>query len=157
MQTEVLFEVLTDIRSRTLKIVQDIPESKWNVIPTGFRNHVRWHLGHILVSQEKMLFLLNDEPSSIPEGFSEYFAGGTDPSKWESQEGLPEGKLILQLLKEQPKRIKKTFADKLQQPMVHPFTSATGITYNTVEEMLHFSLYHEGIHAGILMAMKKIV
>ena len=51
---QVIMNQLAFARNSTLKIVEDVNEVTADKIPTGFRNHIHWHLGHIYTVQEDL-------------------------------------------------------------------------------------------------------
>lgn len=148
-----LFDQLNFVRSATLHIVQDVSESEADAIPTGFNNNIRWNLGHIYLVQEQFAFYFAQEPMHIPDGFKELFAMGSKPADWKIQPPtLPE---LLQLLEEQPNRIKEKLSNRLNEPVAKPFTLRS-LTLNTIGEFLNFCLYHEGGHSQTIKILKRI-
>jgi uncharacterized damage-inducible protein DinB len=153
-----LMEQLQDVRQRTLSVVENLSDAQLDVVPPGFRNSIRWNLGHVFVSQEKMVFTLAGEENKSPEGYISLFAGGTAPSMWEeSSIAIPTLEEITTCLRDQPGRIQEQFAGRLGDPLAEPFKAATGIVFATVEEVIHFSIYHEGLHTGVIMSLKKML
>ncbi len=144
---------LRDARNRTLKIMKECPEASLERIPAGFENHILWNLGHIFTISEKLLFLDFDLPHHLPADFPGMFGNGTRPSRTEFGNVSPDR--IFNLLAGQPERIEKIDKDVSKSRLSKPFQSSTGIIYDTVEKRMQFSIYHEGVHTGYIMAMRR--
>ncbi len=48
---EVLFTQLESYRREVLGVLEDITEEQAEVIPAGFKNNIRWNLGHMYLDQ----------------------------------------------------------------------------------------------------------
>lgn len=51
-----LFKQMDFVRGQTLKLMEGVTEEQADVIPEGFRNSIRWNLGHIYVVTERIAF-----------------------------------------------------------------------------------------------------
>lgn len=148
-----LFEQLDFVRNVTVSIANEVSESQADEIPEGFNNNIRWNLGHIYLVQEQFAFNFAQEPMQIPEGFRDVFAKGTKPTDWTVQP--PQLSELIELLKEQPIRIREKLIHRLDEKVVNPFTLG-GLTLNTIGEFLTLSLYHEGGHTQTIKMLKKL-
>lgn len=140
------------IRQVTLKLVSELSEQQLDCIPEGFNNNIRWNLGHIYLAQEQFAFNFAKEPMIIPDGFNELFGMGSKPTEWPAQTPtLPE---LIQLLQEQPKRIKEVLHNRLDETVENPLVLG-GLTLHTIGEYLSFCLFHEGTHMQAIKTLKK--
>mgnify|MGYP001443397944 CR=1 FL=1 len=148
-QTETLiFSMLEMNRNRTLAYVDNVTEQQADVIPKGFNNNIRWHLGHILVAQERMAFRLIGEPLGLPDGLVSLFLNGTKPADWVTPP--PDLATLRRLLEEQQGRIRERLTGRLAEPLAVPFKDL-----KRLDEALLFSMTHEANHAGFIWALKK--
>ncbi|WNF39102.1 DinB family protein [Bacillaceae bacterium IKA-2] len=150
-----LFNQLEFIRNNTLSAVENSTDEMANNIPEGFRNNIRWHLGHIYYTLECFAFDPINLPMILPNDFKIFFANGTSPLNWNST--TPSLEEIISLLREQPVRIRSELnyrlLDKVDKPFIHP----TGrITLETVGGFLSFNLYHEGMHLNSIKNYKSL-
>ncbi|WP_179013582.1 DinB family protein [Paenibacillus sp. 79R4] len=152
---EAIFDQIEFIRSQTLKMVQGLTEEEVRTIPDGFRNHILWNLGHIAFVQDRFAFLLAGLPSGLPEQYREWFANGTSPLEWTGQE--PDFAEVCRIAGEQPSEIRRLLSGRLDEPTVQPFTTSSGFTMDRIGSLLSFSLYHEGMHFGIIKQFKKTI
>ncbi|QOY34261.1 DinB family protein [Anaerobacillus isosaccharinicus] len=149
-----IFTQLDFIRKNTLKAFEDINEEKADYIPKGFKNNIRWHLGHLYVVQEKLAFTPLDLPMELPTEMLAFFAPGTAPEDWKT--APPTMEEIKTLLEKQIDRVYEALQDRLHEQVNHPFTTKSGLTLETVEQFLSFNLYHEGVHVSTIKALKAL-
>lgn len=152
---EFIFKQLTFIRKLTLEEVEDISESQADIIPEGFDNNIRWHLGHIYTAQERLAFHITQEPLLLPDGYQDWFGKGTKPS--DSQKDIPTLNDLRSILLNQPARIRETFENRLGEKVSSPFSTSSGLALETIAEILTFSLYHEGMHFDHIKTYKRLL
>jgi uncharacterized damage-inducible protein DinB len=153
--TEDLFKLLDTGRSRTLNTLENTREDTADIMPAGFRNTIRWNLGHIAAVQEVLAFYFTGETILLPEEFRAFFARGTRPSDWETQP--PSLHTISDYLKEQPARIRQTFKNRLEEQVPNPFKLGSSLELTTVGSILTFTLYHEGMHQGVMYGLQRAI
>lgn len=149
-----LFKQLAFVRAQTLKLMVGLTEENADRIPEGFRNTIRWQLGHIYVVLERIAFQYIGLPLHLPEGFKEQFENGTSPLNVPNFAAIPTLQELETLLNEQQERIRNGLRDRLQEKVVQPYTTSAGMTLETPEQFLSFSLYHEGMHLSVIKLYK---
>lgn len=148
---EFIFAQVDFARQATLSLLEGVSDDQAKTVPAGFNNSILWNLGHIYLVQERVLRFVN-EPMQIPDGFADFFGMGTKPADWEGQP--PAMAEVLELLKEQPKRIREKLTNRLDQPIAEPFAIRT-LSFKTPGEVLSFYLYHEGMHVQNIKLLKR--
>ncbi|OIJ08710.1 hypothetical protein BKP35_17530 [Anaerobacillus arseniciselenatis] len=149
-----LFTQLEFVRNKTLTIINEISEEEADFIPEGFKNNIRWHLGHIYFVNEKFLFSTVGLPMEMPDNFSVFFAPGTSPLTWKGVQ--PTIQELGILLEKQQQRIKETLKERLHEKVNQPITLKSGLKLETTEQFLSFNLYHEGVHLGTTECIRKL-
>ncbi|MDA8443198.1 MAG: DinB family protein [Peptococcaceae bacterium] len=148
-----ILDQLSFARTGTLSTVAELTQTEANIIPQGFNNNILWNLGHLYLSQERFAFHFVQEPMLIPSGFLELFGKGSKPEAWAQAPDLGE---IVNLLEAQPNRIREKLQGRLQDAVTNP-PPIPGITFSTVEDMLTFNLYHEGIHVQAIRMLRRLI
>lgn len=156
MNNSLLFQQVNDVRQRTMNLIEGLSDSDLETVPDGFRNNLKWHLGHLFTTQETLLFKLTGENGKLPEHYGELFSNGTSPLTWGEKE-VPDTSEIIELLKEQPKRLENTFSTRLDESLKKTFKNSSGVIFSTVEDIFHFSIFHEGFHHGYMTALKRVI
>lgn len=151
-----LFKQLRFVRENTIYYVTEMKDEESLIIPEGFNNNIKWNLGHIYVVQEKFAYYFIKEKMNMPKNFSELFTTGTSPESWRNKE-LPTISELIQLLEDQNGRIEEALEFRLKEVIEKPFTTSTGLTLSTVEELLSFCLYHEGMHFAMIKSYQRII
>jgi len=152
-----LFNQLTTAREVTLRAIEGVTEEMADRIPEGFRNHIRWNLGHLYVVQERFAFQYVGLPLQLPDGFKEMFEYGTSPLNWPDNVTPPTLPELEALLRGQSQRIQDALNNRLHEEVVPPYTTSAGFVLGSLEQLLNFNFYHEGLHVSIIRMYKKLL
>ena len=135
-------------------LVNDVSDEQMTEQPGGVINHPAWSLGHLTVSSDRLGKLLGLE-SDLPEGWSETFKTGGEPSSDRSD--YPSKDEILEGLKAQHARNTEAMKDldvsRLAEP--HPDEGARSY-FPTIGDMIVFMMTsHEMDHLGQIAAWRR--
>ncbi|WP_226579568.1 DinB family protein [Halobacillus litoralis] len=153
MKEESLFQHMRFVRRRTLAALDATTEEAAGQTPQGFLNNIRWNLGHIYVSQENLLQRFLGEDPELPKTYLSLFNGGTSPEEW--PENVPSLIELRGYLEEQTERMIHQFQGRLDEEGEKPFDLGGGVVFRTLDEVVNFSLWHEGLHQGTISAQKR--
>jgi uncharacterized damage-inducible protein DinB len=145
---EVLFTQLETYRSYILGVLEIVTEEEAEVIPKGFRNNIRWNLGHIYLDQYLWIQAVTKEKAGVPEQFKTWFGYGTSPANFTQE--TPSIEELKKLLKEQPAQIKAEYGDRLEEEF-----TPTEMGIHTIEQVLIRTIFHEGMHLQTILDLKK--
>lgn len=148
-----VFEVQKTIREIFLKILDHHSLEQLNKIPTGFNNNLIWNIAHCISSQQVLVYKLSGLPTMVSEEFMAKYKKGTKPEDDVSQAEVDQIRTLLSTTLEQTE---KDFANNVFVDY-NEYTTSLGFTLKNVEGALGFNNYHEGIHTGIIMSIKKFV
>ncbi|WP_010530194.1 DinB family protein [Lentibacillus jeotgali] len=148
MNEEMIFQQINLVRQNTLNEMEDLSEEQADQIPEGFRNTIRWNLGHIYTVQNVLLSKFGGKNIETPPRYLELFAPGTKPADWQGD--VPTLDELGQLLEEQPVKLREALSGQLDEKAAEPFQSLS-----TIGEILNFTMYHEGMHVGTIKGLKK--
>lgn len=151
-----VFNQLDFVRAQVLKAVEGVSEEMADQIPDGFRNSIRWQLGHIYVVLERLAYQSLGLPTQTPEGFKELFEFKTSPLTAPTGLAVPSLQELTALLKEQPVRIRSELANRLHDDIT-PYTTSAGMKLESLAEFLSFNLYHEGMHFSVIKQYKVLL
>jgi len=148
-----IFEATIFNRKVFTSILDELNLTQLNKIPPNFNNSIIWNIAHSLVTEQLLTYGLSGLPLQIDEQFVKRFRKGTKPTSNVSK------KEIDYLKKHLTSVIVKTKND-YNSGIFKNFTSyltSTKITLNNIEDALKFNNYHEGIHLGVVLSLKKLV
>lgn len=149
-----LFNQLAFVRSRLVMAMDGVTEEMADRIPDGYRNSIRWQLGHVYVICERFAFQYIGLPLHLPSGFKELYENGTSPLDAPSSLSLPSLQELTGLLSDQLERIRAQLKDRMQENVDPPYTTSGGMTMATPEQFLSFNLFHEGMHLSVIKLYK---
>lgn len=147
---EVLFTQLESYRSEVLEVLKDVSEEQAEVIPTGFKNNIRWNLGHVYLDQYLWIQAVTNEKAGVPEQFQSWFGYGSSPDSFEKD--TPSFQELKQLLSEQPVKIKEMYGERLEEEFPQ-----TEMGMHTIEQVLIRTIFHEGLHMQAILDIKKFL
>tara|TARA_Y100001949_G_C15938712_1_gene309136 strand:- start:225 stop:680 length:456 start_codon:yes stop_codon:yes gene_type:complete len=150
---ESLFKTWKTGRKLYLNFFENYTLDQLNEVPDGFNNNLIWNIGHIIVAQQSLIYNLSNLDGYLPERLVELYKPGTKPSGQITQEACDELKELLTAL------IDRTISD-FDAGKFTTFTertTRTGFHLATLEDALHFNNYHEGLHLGYMMSIRKLV
>ena len=145
------FRIWETSRNIYLKFFDNYTLEQLNTIPAGMSNNLIWNLGHVVVSQQKLVYALSGLPMLIPDSLFEKYQNGSRPDGKTTQAEVDE---IKKLLSEMVEKTKADFEAGIFKEF-HPYQTKTGFHLGTWKEAMEFNNYHEGIHLGIMMSIKK--
>jgi hypothetical protein len=148
-----VFEVQKTIREILLKVLDQHSLEQLNKIPEGFNNNLIWNIAHCISSQQVLVYKLSGLPTLISDEFIDKYKKGTKPEGDVSQTEVDE---IKELLFSTLNQTKKDFEGRIFIDY-NAYTTSMGFDLNNVQDALDFVNYHEGIHTGIIMSIRKFV
>lgn len=134
--------------------IDGLTEAQLRLIPDGFNNNVIWHLGHLVATQQLLHYRRAGIPLYVTDAFVDQFKNGTSPRDWQNN---PDSDEILTLFLSLPEKLEQDYADSRFSTSYNGFTTRSGFSLNSIDNAIIFNNFHEGIHTGYVMAMKKLL
>lgn len=147
------FKIWETNRNIYLSFLEKYSLEQLNKIPEGFSNNIIWNIGHIIAVQQGLVYALSGLPMYITEYFKKTYQKGTYPTGTTTQAEVDELKDLLISL------IAKTKQDVAEGKFISyaGYTTSMGFNLTTTEEAMQFNNYHEGIHLGLMMNIRKFI
>jgi len=144
---------ITNIRTATLREIQDLSTDQLNAIPTGFNNNIIWNAGHLVASEQRMLYSRSGNAPLVSSEFFDKYQKGTRPNGHIDEEAIEEiKKLLIYSVEKFEKEYKNNFFTSYE-----PWTTSYGNTISSLDDAIVFLPFHEGLHLGCIKALKKLV
>lgn len=122
-------------------------------MPNGFDNNIAWNVGHLIVVQQLLCYQLSGVPMHISKDQVRMYKTGTSPADWTESPNIPQ--LQTQLI-EMPKLFAEDLAaNKFKK--YRQYTTSTGITLTSLDDAVAFNHFHEGLHAGFILAIRNFL
>ncbi len=147
------FQVTSFNRTTLSYFLENLSAEQLFAIPKGFKNNIIWNLGHILITEQMLTYGLSGLELPVDNKFVKLYGKDSFPSTEVSKEAIEEIKA--QLIP----AIKQTKIDyeKGMFKNFNEYPTSTGITLKSVDDAMQFNMFHEGIHLGIILSIKKVV
>lgn len=146
-------DIICNPRTVILNIIADLSLEQLNKIPAGFNNNIIWNLGHMVAAQCGVCYKRAGLDLPIDEAFFDTYKPGTKPEKFYTAEDF-----------EQVKTLLTTSPDILEADLQkdiwgnYPtWTTRYDVEIKNINDAVAFLPFHEGLHIGTVMALKKIV
>lgn len=122
-----------------------------NKVPEGFNNNIIWNLAHVIVTQQLLVYGLSGLPMKTNDALVAKYRKGTKVEGNATQQDVDDIKSLLfstleQTQKDYEKGVFKSY---------NTYTTSTNSTMKNVEEAIAFNNFHEGIHLGYILALKR--
>lgn len=146
-----------DIAKASRKVLSQFLENytleQLNKMAPGFNNNLIWNIAHIVVTQQRLVYKFSGVPMIISDELFEKYKGGTKPSHDVRQAEVDE---IRSLLFETIDQTEADFNNKFFKNY-QEYTASIDVTIKNIEGALSFNNYHEALHMGVIMSIRKFV
>ena len=144
---------LKSVRLYMLNLIDTLTAAQLNTIPPGFGNNIIWNIAHLLASQQRMCYLRSANPYYVEESLVLKYKIETKPEQAISDKEIATIKelFITSIDQFDTDYNKKIFGNYTS------WTTPYGVAINSIEDVIKFLPFHEGLHTGSILALKKFV
>lgn len=151
METD--FKVTRKSREIYMDFLNNYSLEQLNKIPAGFSNNLFWNIAHVVVSQQMIVYRLSGQPGIVSEELINRYRRGTRPERDVTAEEVEEIKGLLFTT------IEKTEEDYRNGLFTtfHEYKTELGFVMSAIEDAITFNNYHEALHLGVMMGIRKFL
>lgn len=147
------FDITRTSRKMIAPFLENYTLEQLNAIPDGFSNNLIWNIAHIVVTQQLLVYKLSGLPIMVSDEMIQKYRKGTKPEHIVTQAEVDEIKSLLFATIDQTEvdfenEIFKNFDE---------YPTSTGFVLKSAKDAMIFNNFHEGLHLGILMSIRKFV
>lgn len=146
-------ELLKKSRAFALQLVEGLSDETLNTIPKGFSNNIIWNLAHLVAAEQGVLYLRSGAPLNVPAEFYQAYTRGAAPQGTVAAADIA---AIKDLLTSTLPKLEADY-DSGSLPPYKPWTTPYSIELTSIDAALEFLIFHEGLHCGYIMALKRAV
>ena len=145
--------VLRQTRQSLVAVTDGLAPDARLAVPDGFSNHALWNLGHLVVTERLLCYGLAGLPLGVPDAWVAAFRKGSAPEPGVAAVPYPDLRAAALELPEQ------TAADVEagRFESFREYRTTPGVVLASVADAVRFNLYHEGLHLGTVLALRKLV
>ncbi|MFN9109491.1 MAG: DinB family protein, partial [Bacteroidota bacterium] len=129
---EATFKIWEAHRQMCLKLLSSYSLDQLNKVPEGFSNNLIWNVGHMIVTQQALVYRLSGLTSYIEDQIVETYKSGSRPTGRTTAEEVEAIKHLLIFLIE---KTKTDYKDGLFKTY-HEYNTSTGFNLKTTEEAI---------------------
>jgi hypothetical protein len=146
-------ETIRKTRTFLLDQIKNITNEQINQVAEGFNNNIIWNLGHMIATQQGLCYKRAGLPTVISEDFWEKYRTGSKPEAVVGEIEIAEIKdlMFTTLDKFETDYDKKIFGNYTA------WSTRYGVEIASIDDGIKFMPFHEGLHSGIIMAIKRLV
>ena len=148
---EYTLDITLKTRAIFLNMLENYTLEQLNIKPEGFNNTIFWNIKHIVVTQQLLTYGLSSLPLLITETETEDYRKG---SKTEFDATIQDVEILKKQLFSTLEQTQLDYRNGIFKTFT-PYTVSTKSTLTNVEEAFQFNSFHEGIHLGYILALKK--
>ena len=148
-----LFTITDTSRTMVSKILENHTLEQLNKIPEGFNNNLIWNIAHIVVTQQLLVYKFSGLPMLVSDELVQKYMKGTKPEHNVTESEVDEIKSLLSKTIGQTKEDYENGIFKNFQE----YSTSTGFILKNIEDALAFNNFHEGLHIGIMMSLRKLI
>jgi len=148
-----LIDIIKQPRLLVLKEIENFSTEQLNKIPEGFNNNIAWNLGHMIAAQQGICYKRSGLDTTITEDFFHTYKPGTKPEKIIDTAEIT-------FIKEQLFTTLEQLEADMNTGIFVNYTQVMtryGIELNSIDEAISFLPFHEGLHIGYIMSLRKLV
>jgi hypothetical protein len=146
-------EITTTSRKILSQFLEKHTLEQLNTIPAGFNNNLIWNIAHVMITQQVLVYKLSGLPLLISDEMVAKYRKGTKPELDATQAEVDEIQSLLMSIIEQTKT---DFNNKIFKNF-QEYPTSTGFILKNAEDAIAFNNFHEGIHLGVIMSIKKFL
>ena len=147
------FEILRKTRMFLISLLDGLSLEQLNKIPQGFNNNIAWNAGHIVAAQQGVCYRRAGLPLVIDNAFFEKYKPESKPQEQATEADV---KQIKALLLSTIDDLQRDYENK--KFSAYPaWTTRYGVAINSIEDAISFLDFHEGLHVGYAMALRRAV
>ena len=136
-----------------IKMLNELSTEQLNKVPAGFNNNIIWNAAHMVAAQQGICYKRAGEQMKIEEDFFQAYKPDTKPEKFVDSEEVEKVKALLLSTMDDLE------ADYQKQLFANypTFTTRYGVEIGNIDEALSFLPFHDGLHIGSVLALRKLV
>jgi len=147
------FEITRISRKIVLQFLENHTLDQLNKIPDGYKNNLIWNIAHVVVTQQLLVYKFSDLPMMVSDELVQKYMKGSKPEHIVSQSEVDE---IKSLLVKTIDQTKEDFDNKIFKSY-QEYPTSTGFVIKSAEDAMVFNNFHEGLHIGIMMGLRKFL
>ncbi len=147
------FSILRKVRELVLKSIDGLTLEQLHKVPEGFNNSIAWNVAHIVVTQQLLHYRMSGKDCLVSDELIDANKKGTIPTGEFTQEEFDE---VLELMNGLPDTLEEDYEAGIFTEY-NEYKTSTGFVLDSIDTSIAFNNFHESLHLGVIMSLKKFV
>lgn len=146
-------DIMRGARIFLVNLLEGISIEKLNEIPSGFNNNLVWNLAHVIANQQVLCYRNAGAKPVLEDAFIDKYKTGTRPDGF-----IDEGSFEVfkkNLLQTIDKFEEDSASNMFENYKAFELRSYPGVTLKNISDAAKFVSFHDGLHVGYSMALKR--
>lgn len=150
---EKLFDIILKNRRILSNYLENTSKEDLHTIPKGFNNNIWWNIAHVVVTPQIIVYGFSGLEFTIEEELVNKYRKGTFP------QGEPTDEEMKKISGYLFSTIEQMDADYKMGKFVKykEYTTTPKVQLQRVEDAISFNVFHEGIHLGAILALRRAI
>ncbi|MFA6084925.1 DinB family protein [Mucilaginibacter sp.] len=141
-------------RKHLLHLIEGLTTEQLNHVPTGFNNNIIWNVAHLISAQQGICYTRAGAPITVDDKFYSPYRPDTKPNGFiDSAEIEVIKELLITAIDHQLETDYKNNVFKNYSEWVTRY----GMKITSIEDAINLLPFHDGMHIGYVMALKRLV
>ena len=139
------------VRNTNLNLIKTVSPTMIDLIPSGFKNNIRWQTGHLVAVQLSLLFQWTNFDLPLDDSYLSYFGKGTSPANFDSN--TPDIRRIMKDAEFHTFTTEQSFESLTDRVYPTKITVSTGHEISSFSDAVGFLPLHEAYHFASIKAL----
>ena len=148
-----MLQIVKSPRKMILELISNLDIEQLNKIPAGFNNNIAWNLGHMIAAQQGICYKRSGLEAKVNDDFFNKYKPGSKPETFITAEEFEEIKELLMTTLDELDADYNAGTFKSYTPVMTRYN----IELANIDDAFTFVPFHEGLHIGYIMSLRKLV
>ena len=140
-------------RQHLLKLIEGLSAEQLNKVPAGFNNNIIWNVAHMISAQQGICYTRAGVPIIVDDKYYTPYRPDTKPTGFvDSAEVENIKELLISTVDQLETDLDKNIFTNYPQ-----WVTRYGVQIKNIEEAVSFLPFHDGMHIGYVMALKRVI
>lgn len=146
-------DIMRGGRKFLINLLDGVSIEKLNEVPEGFNNNLAWNIAHMIANQQILCYRNAGEKPVLDEEFIDKYKTGTRPENFINEEEFKSfQKNLISTIDQFEKDSKKKMFENYE---AREIKSYPGVRIENIKDAAKFASFHDGLHIGYSMALKR--
>jgi hypothetical protein len=140
-------------RKHLLHLIEGLTTEQLNQIPAGFNNNIIWNVVHLISAQQGVCYTRAGAPITVDDKYYSPYRPDTKPNGFIDSGEI---EVIKELLITSIDQLETDYQNNVFKNYPE-WATRYGIQITSIEDGINFLPFHDGMHIGYVIALKRLV